>query len=362
MLYADYSGVPVENWRGVLDAAFAVTDFHGECLVDQYVAIPVEWISEAYPRNEIFRVEDGSGVELGWLLSTKGYEYSYSVASKQFVAAFLRDARFDEVFDGYGALQMEAYRFKSHYFVVSAINYARYNTSFRKGSGVWGGFLHIEECPPMGALGAWSGVIRASSDVALPGNQHLDALRFGLRASSSLDRFLHFYHLLEIGFDLSVVDELRALGPDLRGVGKLISKISQKELERLIYLLRKKCGSGARFYEDRLREVFSDSAYHDRLMEMLFDYDKEGNPFKDQRAKFLRAAASGFSATSIASEKLNWSDDNVSKMLGYVVYRFRCCIAHTRIGEHILGADDEEFVFKIGEPLIRSILLELYRI
>lgn len=361
MRYADFSAVSLEEWRGVFDHTFNVADFNGECLVEDLVALPVEWVSEAFTRGEIFRVLDGSGVELGWLLTSRGQEFSYSAAAKQFVAAFLCDCMADEVFDENLQQRPATYQYKSHYFVTSSANFSRYVAEFRKGSGVWGGFLHPEECPALGAAGVWLGDIIASDDIALPNHQHIDVLRFGLRAGNSLDRFLHLYHLIEIGFDLSVVEELRALGADLRGVGKLIARLSQKELDRLVALLRNKCGISAAYYEERLKEVFSNPTYHAKLEEILFGYDKDGNPFREQKDRFMRVAALGFSSVSIKNEGLGWTGDTASKMVGYIIYRFRCCIAHARLGEHILGSDDDVFVFEVAEPLLRKILMEFYR-
>lgn len=44
----------------------------------------------------------------------------------------------------------------------------------------------------------------------------------------------------------------------------------------------------------------------------------------------------------------------------YLIYRVRCSIAHSRIGEHILTQSDEEFVANVAEPLLKSLLIEIY--
>lgn len=45
----------------------------------------------------------------------------------------------------------------------------------------------------------------------------------------------------------------------------------------------------------------------------------------------------------------------------YWIYRIRCSIAHHKIGEYMMGYDDEEFVVEFAEPLLKEIILESFK-
>ena len=44
----------------------------------------------------------------------------------------------------------------------------------------------------------------------------------------------------------------------------------------------------------------------------------------------------------------------------YWIYRVRSSIAHSRIGEYVMSTSDEEFVVEIAEPLLRSVLVQVF--
>ena len=68
---------------------------------------------------------------------------------------------------------------------------------------------------------------------------------------------------------------------------------------------------------------------------------------------------------NLISNKANRSNEEYSKLIidiaVYWIYRIRCSIAHNRIGEYVMSIDDEEFVVNVVEPLLKEVLIQLFK-
>jgi hypothetical protein len=136
--------------------------------------------------------------------------------------------------------------------------------------------------------------------------------------------------------------------------------LGDKEFDRLLKIVRRYC-TDTSFFEDLLKEAFDQPSYHLKWQEILFDYSKDSNPYKDDKAaNFKNAITAGFCETEWKNQGLTWNYDHLSKFAAYMVYRVRSSIAHFRLGEFLLSSEDEAFVAEVAEPILRKIVLAAY--
>lgn len=361
MLFADYAGLDESQFEFGVDPSLKVGAFGDVCSVNGWVAIRVSYTSPRYKRGDIHEIRFADRPKdrgLCFLLTTAGEGYIYSAASAIFVAAFLTDVGVGDQ----GEVNAGTYRYKNDYVVIYHGLHGRYVADFRDSSHVWGGFYHAAS--PAHSASNWSDVI-AYPGLALPTAFHESEAFRANSDASALGRFLALYHLLELSFDYDLVEEIKALPHDLKRVGKLLASFDHGELARLQRLVGK-------YWKDEdslskaLGRVFANGPDSQRLQELLFEYEKDGFPWRHKNdqvkfSDFLSVAATSFSKSSFSAKKLEWTVEALQKAVAFVVYRFRCAIAHASIGECVLSAADDAFVHQVGEPLLTDLLAKVFR-
>jgi hypothetical protein len=48
------------------------------------------------------------------------------------------------------------------------------------------------------------------------------------------------------------------------------------------------------------------------------------------------------------------------ELISAIIYRTRCCIAHNRLGEYIIGVNDIDFVKIIAVPLLIGVIKKIF--
>lgn len=267
--------------------------------------------------------------------------------------AYLTEATIDQV----GA----NYRFRDDYVVITHADRARYEGSFLSTSGLWGGFIHVKnprQEPKVSANPTAS--ITALDNLELPTTFHEENLFRSSQVAFAFERYLKLYHLLELMFDWYVVEKIKALGPDLQGIGEVMSRYSSKELPRLRWLIEETVPDPG-----PIAHVLNNLPPHMALAEkVFFDFGKEGNPFADIGEVTTVQGHGGFQFASIKAWRPKATALTHRKLIldiaSYWIYRIRCCIAHSRIGEYVMTHADEDFVIEFGEPLLRAVLLQVF--
>ncbi len=360
MNYTEFSQLQTDGFDFGIDPSLTVSSFQSKCAVNDLVALKLTSVSPQYTPGDVIPISDGTRI-IADLVNCEGQEFGYGMASAQLVASYLEEV---------SAVALEAegdekrdYIFLHSYLVVNSTDYADYLAHYREGSAIWGSFVHSDEqSTRIVAHRTTASQIIAKPDLGLSNAIVKDAAFRAVAHGSPLERFLKLYHLLEIDFDVQIVSAINALGTDLKGVGKLLKSFgNDKEFERLLKIVRRAAPNQVIFFENLLRSAFSIPAYHAQLAEMLIEYTKDSNPYKVEPAKFLAAIAAGYDSATWASNGMGTSYDNLSKFVAYIIYRFRCSIAHVKIGEYLLTTDDEAFIHKIAEPMIIPILSEVYK-
>lgn len=344
-----------------IDSSLEVSDFNGECSVDGYVAIPILHLSTRYQKNEVFQVNlDSHPSENCYILSCKGEAFTYGEAPAILAAAYLQDANTGELTEE----NLSDYFFKSDYLVLNSQNYNKYITEYKNSSAVWGSFSH-DTALTLNEKITGTTCIRAISRLQLPTIDHQTATLRAIYDTTPLGHFLALFHLIELSFDYDLVTDIKSLGADLKGIGKLLATYNNSEYQRLLRLIQK-------YWKDEgslglsLERFFQTSPYDSVVDELLYAYDKDGFPwsFKDnlqKRNDFIAHSKHSFNKASIETAKFGWTLDHLQRATAYIIYRFRCAIAHASIGEHILTVNDSKLVSEKAEPLLMDLITQIYR-
>lgn len=359
MIFAEFSQLAGDNFDLGIDQSLTIQDFQSKCAVDNLVALKLTSVSPKYTPGEIIPVRNAAGQPLADLFIGEGQPFGYGQASAHQVAAYLEELNYGVALAR--GQERRDYVFTHSYVLVDVANYGDYIQNYREGSGIWGHFVHVEQQTsktlPYRPL---IQQITARPNLDLSRAIVKDATFRAVAHASPLERFLKLYHLLEIDFDVQIVEQINALGADLKGIGKILKSFSgDKEFDRLLKLVRQASSTDA-FFVGVLTDVLAAPTHHAQLAEMLFEYSKEWNPYKLDAPTFLTLIAGGFDVQSFRGAGLNANYDHLTKFTAYIIYRFRCSIAHVKIGEYMLTTDDEPLICAVAEPLVVAILSALY--
>lgn len=363
MLFSEYANLIQTRIDFGIDSSLTVGAFKLACDVDGWVALSISYTSPRFARNEIQEIRFSDrprDQNLCFLLTTADESYGYTASSAMHVAAFLTDASISNAEE----INTGTYRYRKDYVVVFRTLHDRYVATFKDSSHVWGGFYH--DNVPAHSLSKCTR-LTAFPGLALPTSFHQSEAFRANSDSSALGRFLALYHLLELSFDYDLVEEIKALPHDLKRIGKLLASFDHGELPRLQRLVMKYWKDESTL-SDALGRGFASGPHSMQFRELLFEYEKDGFPwrYKDDHLKFqtfLNAAETSFTSSHFTNSKikLGWSLENLQKSLAFTIYRFRCAIAHASIGEYVLSAADDDFVHKIGEPLLMALLSNVFK-
>ncbi|SFQ33863.1 hypothetical protein [Pseudomonas borbori] len=351
--------ISLEDLR--IDVSLEITDFGGQCSVDGYIAIPILHLSARYQRSETFQINlDSHSQAECYLVSCKGEVFTYGEAPAILAAAYLRDTSLGDLQE----TQSFDYLFKYDYVVLESQYYESYAADYQNSSAVWGGFSHEAALNINEKITGVSSV-RAIAGLQLPTVDHQTATLRAIYDSTPLGHYLALFHLIELSFDYDLVEDIKRLGADLKGIGKLLATYNNTEYQRLLRLIQK-------YWKDEnslgssLRDFFRTSSHDSVIDELLYAYDKDGFPwsFKDnlqKRSDFIIHSKHSFDKASIKQAGFGWTLDHLQRATAYIVYRFRCAIAHASIGEHILTVNDSKLVSEKAEPLLINLIAQMYK-
>ncbi|MFK7699340.1 hypothetical protein [Pseudomonas caspiana] len=259
----------------------------------------------------------------------------------------------------------KSHSFKSHYLLVNKEFVSQYMVDFYDTAPIWGGFSHKRK---RASYTRSILKIELPSKIFVPTTRHEADLEKAISSSNGFDRFLKYYHQLELLFDVVFVSKIRSLSREsIEGFGSVIKEYQKNELDSLKRVFKD--------YVIDISELLSImgncSPYTDVMEEIFQDHTKEGNPAvvnKVSRWADLVVFLQGVdhSAAEAKSLKLisHATDDMLRKFIlelsAYWIYRVRCSVAHNRIGEFIFSDSHEEFVVEVGEAMIKEVLKQLF--
>lgn len=337
--------------------SFGQTEDNHLC-INGFVALEVPFIAQHIASDQDVEIIDENGDVLGYLCLTKKLgQVNFQAITEAKQIAYL--AKVDDYSDDF-----LIGNFKSDYFVVSVKRLKDYKENYMGSSSLWGGF-EGQSTLSFTAYKKTTDRINARRGIDLPTDSHKLVAVSSTLDQFSLERYLKLYHLLELGFDWNIVTTIRALNDDLKGIGKILSSYGRDDIDLLKSLIVSKC-TDITALENKMSKAF-DAQFYNKVIEIFFEYEKESNPIKaDRLDKFNALKATGtltFENAKSAGLTSKIEDYNllVKKLAAYWIYRTRCGIAHHRIGEYIITLDDEFFIVDFMEPLIREVLLQVFK-
>lgn len=331
----------------------SVCEIEGVLCINDLVPLSVADCSKSLQRTLDIPIEDKTGRRIGSLCICKDRTIDPSAFTLDQYVAFLVDSQTTS--------PPSDYQFLHNYVVIKKEYVLMYLSTMQHSAPVWGGFVHTSRhtaIPPL--VVSEECLIVASDNICLPTPVHERLAMRSVSSATPSERYLQLYHQLELLFDWVVVQDIKNLSDDLLGAGKILSGYASADLPRLNNLLTRyllspdsvvtKLGA-LRTYENEGKKIFQ-------------DYGKDGNPLKEAWTKWMNCLQDGEpTETKVKQFKIPTDSSGyrgfIIRVTAYFIYRIRCCVAHSKIGEYVLRDTDEEFVVQFGEPLLRAVLVEL---
>jgi hypothetical protein len=323
----------------------------------EHTVLPVALISRGLPPHAQVPILDEKGVDIGVLLTVSGRIITdiASLPDVEYVA-YVADAKPDEL--------GHTYTFHKNYVAIKTIYLRDYLETYLAGAPLWGGFVHDHGpehalvSPPLASSHKY---LSAKSNVDYPTWHHVNTVLRSVLEPFAFERYLKIYHMLELVYDWDIVQDIRALNDDLYGIGQILSAYSRSESDILVRVIRDRCADF-----DRVAERLADIRHFpDEAKRIFYDYGKGGNPLKehsDFEELFIKNAFSRLlhGKTKGLSAKVDF-DAFCASLAAYWIYRIRCSVAHSRIGEYVMTQADELFMINFAESLIREVAAQAFR-
>lgn len=321
--------------------------------VNNHIVLPVNNVSSYIKRDRDISIKDDQGKEIAILVLTKSLEAIpvHQFTTKQFIA-FLNEA------DSFVA----EYKFVSDYIVIHKDYYNIYKKNYYKTSPIWGGFSH-----PYHNFNFTENVkvevneLYAIRNLTLKGDFLESSIR-ALQQPYGFERFLKYYHLLELNFDYFLIEKIKKLDTATNSdlIGKLLNEYADNETVRLTNIISDKCTD----INSIVVKLNSIDAFPNIAFEIFNKYGSRKDILKEEVVFNTIIQSGDFSEANFIRHSVNYQRDYngfIQKLAAYWIYRIRCSIAHNTIGEYILKAKDEDFIVKFGEPLLKEVLVQCFK-
>jgi hypothetical protein len=325
----------------------------GVVKINGKIAIPVEATASYFETTLDISVFDEGNVEIGTLCFTKAIVgKTWNMLTEDQFIAFLTEAEYMDI--------GTEYRFKDDYLVLATAYHEAYVRDYAETSAIWGGFAHrgISIMQPhkvpvnridVKKINLNNSVLRESS------------LRSVLQPFA-FERYLKLYHLLELRFDSEIIEEIQALdyetSPEL--IAQILNKYNKTETQRLQHIIDKHCSNIQRLVTI-LDQV---SRFEATAKAIFYRFGKSENPLVEDKFDFL--LVNGFSEVNVRAKNLGANTDQygafIRKLVCHWIYRCRSSIAHSKIGEFILGHSDEDFIAEFAEPLLKEVIIQCLKV
>lgn len=329
-------------------------------LINDVVAIPVYPTNKYSFDNDLFDISIRlGGRDIGTLCLTSKIEpfqdVIASLTEAQY-AAYLTDVDLNGLISGAWVQP------NKDYVVIKSTELDQYLNN-KISAPLWGGFTHALDSTGFskGKISAASVTLNIVENCNVRTSRHQECLDLAAKATHATERFLHFYHFLELDYDYEVVKEIKELDEnDPKNLWDIL-KLSRDDTDRIYHILRDyDCISEIE------RLVFLLRNHEDAALRIFYTYGKDSNPLRSFDAFSLqilkppsinRAELDGIKKANGLSDNFAANDSDYKikfiKLVCYWIYRVRCSIAHNKLGEyHLNDSDDLEFLVGFAEPLL----------
>jgi hypothetical protein len=248
------------------------SEFNQLLVVNKKIALPLHSVSSAYSKPSEIEVRDKDGNLLGVLCLCKGMDIDLSTMTDTQMICYLSEIEKEY----YG----HPYQFQNDYFVLDIDNFEDYDQNYLDTSFLWGGFVHAKHGTKQAYM-QLTPLITAIPNIKLPTSYHIETGVRGIIQPFAFERYLKFYHLLELLFDHDTVEKIKGLADDLKGIGHILSTYERNEIDRLKYVVENRC-KGYDVIAEKLNGAFVSDEFKKKTKTIFFDFGKEHNPLRNE--------------------------------------------------------------------------------
>lgn len=341
-------------------------------VVDDFVIFPIKevsfLISAGNSTNEIDLILDGTNIgELN--LVDKHQKVAATSELNKSNLIYCLSKIYKQDFDQSGT-------FDNHFLLIKEEFLERYIDEYLETSSFWGGFSHEERSfvfqPSISS-------IELPSIFKFPTTHNSEISFWSLFSSNPLEKFLKDYHQLELLFNLIIIKKVQVLSmSDLKDINNIYKDFRKSEMESILYIFENFIDND----EVYLKIIVSIFKQYEILCEdFLQNYSKDSNPLTDSKKwdKFklfvdkadqqncismddFFNAATHKDVQFAQSSKRDEFIKMIKKINAYWIYRIRCSIAHTKLGEFIFeyNHDNHKFIFEQANFLLKTTILCIF--
>jgi hypothetical protein len=332
----------------------------GYLSINGNVVIPVENCATMLDRSSDIPIWE-NGNEIGYLCFTKGTIVDNLAALTEFhFCCYLNEITSES------DLTSE-YELKYDYVVIYGKHITNYVSNYLQSAPLWGYFNHKYSGLSISApLTKTTPHLSVHSFPKFSETYYHETSVRGIKQNSAFERFLKYYHLLELNFDYDVIRRIKNLNlhTESKNIGSILNEYQRGDIERLRYLFNTYC-TNLNDIVVKLNEINNHLSVAD---DIFYEFGKkEANPLRDKHLMHSLASHSdGFTLARCKHVKVpNISDASYATFIGnlstYWIYRIRCSIAHNKLGEYLMSHNDEKFIVEFGEPLMLEFLKQVFK-
>lgn len=331
----------------------SIEEVEGFLCINGYIGLKVTHISKEYEQELDIEIFDENDIYIGILCNYNlNYKIPLEVLTKFRYYSFIIDSTVEDFLSS-------NYILKNKYLIIKADNKSSYIEKYMESSMLWGKFSHNVDHIYIQPKTKNIQKIKAVAHLNFPTEIHKEIALRSLLEPYAFERFLKTYHFIELLSDYFFVKEIKELDDDLYGIGNLISGYESNELNKIRTIIENKITS----IDNIVSTMELIKNYKDISTDIFQKYNKKGNLLKDDEFEKLFIMVDFKKETFVSNGLQKIGNKNYEKniidLATYWIYRIRCSIAHSKIGEYIFRTTDEDFVISFGQKLLDSITLEI---
>lgn len=336
-----------------------LNDVGGQVIINNKSPILVENISDLYNNGSDIIIEDPYKNDIGVLCFLKNKTFDIDSLNEYQFTALLLDV------DDENDLKGTDYRFNNNYVIIDEAYYLNYQSDYQNSSPLWGLFNHNLKFKIPSPNTLTPSKLQATNLSNFNHEYYYECSIRGIKQSYGFERYLKYYHLLELNFDYDVVRRIKAIDitKESNEIGKLLNEYEQDDISRLLYLFETYCKD----IPSIVNKLNAIKNYEIIANEIFYKFGKRNsNPLKDINAfgKFL-SSPDLFSFSNCKTFHGISSPEQYNLFIGkltmYWIYRVRCSIAHNKIGEYLMSVNDESFITFFAFPLLNEVIMQCFK-
>jgi hypothetical protein len=322
---------------------------------NKFTALKLEYVKSSLDSDLDVDVYDESGNVIGFLCLLKEKEKEIASLTESQYVAYFND---NEDLINYGSSN---YIFKNNYLIVKFQYLHEYLSKYYESSMIWGGFSHKSLSVPIYKKTINS--IYMKSDIVIPTEFNKDSLIKATASKYHFERFLKYYHQLELLFNYVHVCKLKNAGNNLSTFNKIVSNYNREDIRNITTLIDE--------YVDDItiiENIINQAHFYlSIIQDIFFDYGKDSNPLKDEiRWNKFKQLLIGQKLNFTEAKNLGLANNQndfksfILKIISYWIYRIRSSIAHNKIGEFILEESHQSFLVEVGEEILLEVIKQIF--